>query len=195
MSGDLTVSEKLDTNDVMAWSMMEEVVYMAAALATIGLAYGYCFHMDRVIVFDEIGLHNPIYTYLTTGHMTYPMHGHFDFMVVHPPTHYFLIALIMKAGLPLLFASAIPLWILTVLLTAIIYTGRFSFIASISLLLGFFTAFYIWSEFYTIRPDLMVTAAWFVGLVTFQAARNNAWSLWRLFLGSSLLVYAACSHY
>jgi hypothetical protein len=195
MSGDLTVSAKLDANHVLAWSTMEKVVYIAAALAAMGLAYGYCFHMDRTIVFDETGLHNPIYTYLTTDHMTYPMHGYFDFMVVHSPTHYFSIALIMKAGLPLLFSSAVLLWILTVLLTAIIYTGRFSFIASISLLLGFFTAIYIWSEFYTIRPDLMVTAAWFVGLVTFQAARNNVWSLWRLFLGSLLLVYAACSHY
>ena len=62
------------------WTRMERILFLAVS-GTIGvLAYAYCFHMYRSIVFDEIGLHNPIYMYVATGKITYPMHGQPDFM-------------------------------------------------------------------------------------------------------------------
>jgi hypothetical protein len=188
-------SEAIGSENAVAWSRTEKAIYIATAIFVIGLAYAYCFHMSRGISFDEIGLHNPIYMYLTTGRMTYPMHGQFNYMVVHPPTHYLVAALLMKGGLPLFSASAAPLFALTGILTVVVYTGRFQFFVAVALLLGFFCSVFIWSEFYTVRPDLIVTVAWFVGLVTFQAAKNCAWSSWRLLVASMFMVYAASCHY
>jgi hypothetical protein len=159
------------------------------------LTYAYGVHMQREIVFDEAGLHNAVYTFYTTGQMTYPMHHHPDFMVVHPPTHYAIIALLMKLGIPLMAASAVPVIVLTVILTLVIVTGPFSTATSVGLLLGYFVAMTTWSEFYTLRPDLHVTAAWFTSLVTLESARLRAWSAGRLFLGSTLAVLAASVHY
>jgi hypothetical protein len=168
---------------------------LVIGLIVCGFMYAYGAHMSRVIVFDEIGLHNPVYTYATTGHMTYPMHGHADYMVVHPPTHYLATALFTKLGVPMFTASALPLLLWTIVLVAILVTGPFSAAASAGLMLGYFVAVTTWSEFYTLRPDLHVTTAWFVGLVTLEAARLSGWSPWRLFLGSALMVLAAAVHY
>lgn len=177
------------------WTRNERILYLSSATVVCLLAYAYCFHMYRGIAFDEIGLHNPIYMYVTTGQITYPVHGQPNFMTVHPPTHYLLTALLIKAGLPLFKASAAPIFALTALIVALLYTGGFSFGSATGLLLALFLATFIWGELYTIRPDLMVTYLWIGGLVGLQAARNCAWSPWRLFLGSALSVSAACMHY
>jgi hypothetical protein len=177
------------------WSPAEQVLFVLSAVGVSIPAYLYCFHMERQIAFDEIGLHNPIYTYYVTGHMTYPMHGQLDSMTVHPPTHYLIIALLMKMGLPLFKASAIPLFGCTILSAFILFTGRFSFLSAIALLLALFLGTFIWGDFYSLRPDLMVTFCWFAGLLALQAARNNDWSEWRLFLGAAFSVLAACVHY
>lgn len=177
------------------WTRTERFLFLIAASITCVLAYAYCFHMYRPIVFDEIGLHNPIYMYLATGKITYPMHGQPDFMTVHPPTHYILTALLVKAGLPLFKASAAPIFVLTILTSVLLYTGGFSFSSAVALLLAGFLTTFIWGEFYTIRPDLMVTGLWFAGLLALQGAKNHNWSLWRLFLGTALTISATCIHY
>ena len=178
-----------------ALSRSERSQILLIGVVVCGFVYAYGAHMNRVIVFDEIGLHNPVYTYATTGHMTYPMHGHSEFMVVHPPTHYLMTALLTKLGVPMFTASALPLLFWTIVLVAILATGPFSLAASAGLLFGYFVAVTTWAEFYTLRPDLHVTTAWFVGLVTLEAARLSGWSPWRLFLGSALMVLAAAVHY
>jgi hypothetical protein len=177
------------------WTRMERILFLAVS-GTIGvLAYAYCFHMYRSIVFDEIGLHNPIYMYVATGKITYPMHGQPDFMTVHPPPHYILTALLVKAGLPVLKASAAPVFALTMLIPVLLYTGGFSFSSAVAFLLAVFLATFVWGEFYTIRPDLMVTYLWVAGLLALQGAKNHKWSPWRLFIGTALTVSAACMHY
>ena len=165
------------------------------ALTVCVMMYGFGAHMSRMIVFDEIGLQNPVYTFFATGRMTYPMHGQPDFMVVHPPTHYAITALLMKLGLPLFAASAIPIIVLTAILAVVVITGPFSAVVATGLLLGYFVALTTWSEFYTLRPDLHVTAAWFTALVTLESARLRGWSPRRLFVGSALAVLAAAVHY
>jgi hypothetical protein len=177
------------------WTRAERFVFLLSTIIICALAYLYCFHMWRHIPFDEVGLHNPIYMYYTTGHMTYPMHGQPDFMTVHPPTHYFVTALLMKAGLTLFKASAAPLFVLTIVSALLIYRGGLSFPTAMALLLGFFLGTFIWASFYTIRPDLIVSFSWFAGLVALQSAKNKNWSEWRLFLGAALSVLAACMHY
>src|SRR5262249_13667511 len=64
------------------WTRAERFVFLLSTVIICALAYLYCFHMWRHIPFDEVGLHNPIYMYYTTGHMIYPMHGQPDFMTV-----------------------------------------------------------------------------------------------------------------
>ena len=43
---------------------------------------------------DEVTLMNPVYMKLTTGRLTYPAHGFFDGMYVHPPVHVSEVALL-----------------------------------------------------------------------------------------------------
>src|SRR5271154_7022996 len=64
--------------------------------------------LDRSISFDEEGLYNPAYMMLHYARITYPIHGHFDDMVIHPPTHYLALAFLMKTGLSLFHAAAVP---------------------------------------------------------------------------------------
>jgi hypothetical protein len=165
------------------------------ALTMCVLTYAYGVHMRREIVFDEIGLQNPVYTFYTTGHMTYPMHGQPDYMVVHPPTHYAITAMLMKLGLPLFTAAAIPLVVLSAILALVVLTGAYSAVEATALLLAYFVALTTWSDFYTLRPDLHVSAAWFTALVTLESARRGGWHSGRLFLGSALAVLAASVHY
>jgi hypothetical protein len=176
-------------------AVLRRIIVPLVALMVCVATYALSVHMQRMIVFDEIGLQNPVYTFYTSGHMTYPLHGHPDFMVVHPPTHYAITAILMKLGLPLFAAAAVPVIALTAILAIVILTGPFSAVASVGLLLGYFVALTTWSEFYTLRPDLHVTAAWFAGLVTLESARLRGWSVGRLFLGSALAVLAAAVHY
>src|SRR5262249_11842513 len=138
---------------------------------------------------------NSIYMYMSTGRITFPMHWQPDFMTVHPPTHYVLTALLMQAGLPLFDAAAASIFALMLLIGVLLYSGRFSFASAVGLFLAIFLATFIWGDFYTIRPDLLVTYLWFGGVVAMQAAKNCAWSYWRLFLGSALSVAAGCVHY
>jgi len=48
------------------------------ALLLVGYAILYQCFSERLIYFDEVGLFNPVYTYLHYGKMTYPAHGQFD---------------------------------------------------------------------------------------------------------------------
>src|SRR5687768_16459743 len=98
------------------WSHRERYVFGIVACAVWVLTCGYFLFLDRELNFDEAGLFNPIYTFLETGRITYPLHGQPDFMTVHPPTHYVLIAVLMKAGLSLFAAAAVPLLVLTALI-------------------------------------------------------------------------------
>src|SRR5262245_53847304 len=110
-------SELVESAPQPATSALHRVVVPSIAAAVCILVYAYGTHMQRAIVFDEIGLQNPVYTFYTTGRMTYPMHGHPEFMVVHPPTHYAIVALLMKLGVPMFAASAAPLIVLTLVLS------------------------------------------------------------------------------
>jgi len=175
--------------------LLRRILLPLVGLTICVLTYAYGVHMRRDIVFDEIGLQNPVYTFYTTGHMTYPMHGQPDFMVVHPPTHYAITAVLMKFGLPLFTAAAIPLVVLSAILALVILTGAYSTLEATALLLAYFVALTTWSEFYTLRPDLHVSAAWFTALVTLESARRGEWHSGRLFLGSALAVLTASVHY
>ena len=63
---------------------------------------------DRQGWVDEIGLFNPTYMNVHYGKISYPVHGYFDSMVVHPPVHYKMIAAFMSRGFTYYYAQATP---------------------------------------------------------------------------------------
>lgn len=177
------------------WSRAQRHIFGFVAIAVCALTFAYSFYIEREIVADEPGLYNAIYTFVETGRIAYPLHGQPEFMTVHPPTHSLVLGLLMKLGLSLFAAAAVPLVVLTTVIAIVVATGGFPFAIAVALLLAGFSANVIWADYLTVRPDLHLTLAWFAGLVTLEAARNRNWSRWRLALGSVLSVYAATLHY
>jgi hypothetical protein len=174
---------------------MERGVLGIVSAVALALAFAYGLNTDRLPVFDERGLDNPIYEYLHTGRMAYPAYGYPDAMVVHPPTHYYVAAQFMRLGFPLLSATVLPVLFFAVLSTFLVVTGRFRFPVALSLMLAQFCGVFIWSRMVTVRPELHLGIAWFTGLIALQAAQNCAWSPWRLFLGAAVCTYAGMLHY
>lgn len=188
-------SDVHEAGAVSHWSRHERYVFGVVACSVWILTCSYSLFLDRELNFDEAGLFNAVYTFLETGRIAYPLHGQPDFMTIHPPTHYVLIAVLMKSGLRLFAAAAVPLLMLTTLVLITIATGAFRFPVALALLLGFFCGTTISAEYAHVRPDLHLTLAWFSGLVMLEAARNHEWSPWRLAVGSALSAYAATLHY
>jgi hypothetical protein len=133
--------------------------------------------------------------------MAYPSYGYFNAMFVHPPTHYLFVALVIKAGVPLAYASAIPPLVLILVSLWLITRSLFSDIVKASLLFGFFGgAIFLWAAWHRpfgfgLRPDMHLAFAWFAGLVALESGRLADWDPARLFSGSFLLAYASGLHY
>jgi hypothetical protein len=144
---------------------------------------------------DEDGLYNPIYMYQHYGKVTYPMQLQFDYMTVHPPTHYFIVGLLTKSGLQVFHAAAVPLVLLTLIAFTGILTSGFSDLAKFSVITGFTLATSAYTPLLPVRPDMHVTFCWFCGLVLLEAARSLGWENKRLFLGSFFVAYASGLHY
>jgi hypothetical protein len=144
---------------------------------------------------DEDGLYNAIYMYQHYGKVTYPMQLQFDYMTIHPPTHYFVIGVLARAGLQVFHAAAVPLVLMALFAFAAVLTSAFSDLAKFSVLTGFTLAALVYIPLLTIRPDMQVTFAWFCGLVFLEAARSLGWENKRLFIGSFFIAYASGLHY
>jgi hypothetical protein len=144
---------------------------------------------------DEDGLYNPIYMYQHYGKVTYPMQLQFEYMTIHPPTHYFIVGLLTKVGLQVFHAAAVPLVLLALLAFGAVLTSRFMLPAKFSLLTGFTLATLVYTPLVTIRPDMHVAFAWFSGMVFLEASRSLGWESRRLFLGCFFIAYASGIHY
>ena len=171
------------------------VLFGACLLVLAVASILYLAFLDRQISFDEIGLFNPSYMLLHYGRITYPIHGHFDDMVIHPPTHYLVIALWMKLGFSLFHAAAV-MPILSFLAAGwLLFISPFDFSAKVGLLFGTYLAALVWTPTLTVRPDVSLALAWIAGLIGLEAGRLANWDPKRLFAGSLFLVYAATLHY
>ena len=165
------------------------------SLLLIGCAITYQCFMQRQVFFDEVGLFNPVYMYLHYGKMTYPAHEQFDTMFVHPPTQYFLVALLMRTGLSVYHAAGLLSVLLLAVFTALVISSRWLFPIQSGFLLGGFLGAFVWNEALVLRPDLTLTLAWMIGLVALETARLNNWSKTRLTLGGFFLALATAVHY
>jgi hypothetical protein len=153
---------------------------------------------EREPTFDEQALFNPIYVFLKTGHMSYPVYptaNSASGMFVHPPTHYFLIAVLMWiSGLPVMAAAIVPVLLWLSIAALVLTTARFSAAAKVALLVGLATVV-IWPDPFFIRPDVDVAAAWIAGLIVLESGRVSGWDPLRLAVGAVLLALASALHY
>src|SRR5205814_4785790 len=79
----------------------------------------WAFFVPAHVDIDDIGLFNPVYMYVHYGKFTYPTYGSFQEMVVHPPTHYLVLAWLNKLGVPLSYIAAVPPFLLIVLASSL----------------------------------------------------------------------------
>ena len=106
------------------------------AVAVLACSFVWAFFSELNINVDTIGLFNPVYMYLHYGKMTSPVYNFFHSMVIHPPTHYLEVALLMKVGIPFPYAVSVPSFLLILIAVLVISTGRFSSFIKSSLLCG-----------------------------------------------------------
>jgi hypothetical protein len=157
--------------------------------------------MDRFGAVDELGLFNPVYTWIETGRMTYPAHYHFDRMVVHPPVHYLMVGLWMKAGVPLYYAEALPTILMHLLALVVIARSPFRWSIRVGLVTGLLAPILMFHhsrsqlEWFGMRPEGELNAAWLTGLMLLESGRQRGWAFWPLFAGTLALTYASTLHY
>jgi hypothetical protein len=164
------------------------------ALIVATCAVVWAFFCDHPQEFDDIGLFNAPYMYAHYGAVTYPAHGQFHSLVIHPPIHYFLLGLLMKVGLSPFYAEAVPPLFMILLGIYLICFSRFPNPIKAGLYLGFCVPLFL-SFVPTMRPDVHRGLALFTGLIALESGRLQNWSTRRLFLGSFLLTYASALHY
>ncbi|HEY2844666.1 MAG TPA: hypothetical protein VGJ09_13490 [Bryobacteraceae bacterium] len=179
------------------YSYKAAVIAMAATVAVLLIFAAY--FTDRNGAVDEIGLFNPPYMAFHFGKMTYPVHGYFNAMVVHPPVHYEMIALAMRLGFNSYYAEATPTLLMLLLGVLLIARGPFPGPVKIGLLygVGFSVALFggVGLELFGTRPEGDVAASWLTGLVALESGRLEKWNLRKLFAGALILTYAGSLHY
>lgn len=157
------------------------------------------FATNRRGAVDEVGLFNPTYMDLHYGKISYPIHGYFDNMVVHPPVHYKIIAAFMSRGVTYYYAEAAPAFLL--LLAGVLLIASSSFPAPVKIgmfcaLVGPIAVFATEDlELFGMRPESHINAAWLAGLIALESGRLKNWDWKRLFAGAFFLTYASGLHY
>ncbi len=180
----------------------------AAALSLAGafLFLLMAFFTERNWGGEERTLYSIPYTYMHEGKLAFPAYGYanpvsYDRLFVHPPAHYQEIAYLMKAGLPLYYAEAVPtvFWAIVCLLA--IVTAEFSFVAQLGLLCGAIGAggwvatIGSWDYAFHLRPDAHMAFALLAGLLLLAASQAQGWEVHRFFLGSLVVTYGSTVHY
>ncbi|HYL75096.1 MAG TPA: hypothetical protein VEU96_12875 [Bryobacteraceae bacterium] len=164
------------------------------------------FLTERVWGGEERTLYNIPYTYLHEGKVAFPAYAFtsrilYDRLYVHPPTHYLEIAHLMKLGLPLYYAEAVPALFWAMVCLALIVTAEFSFATKLGLLCGVISGggwvatIGFWDYGFHLRPDAHMAFALLAGFLALAAAQVQGWEVRRFFLGALLLTYGSTVHY
>jgi hypothetical protein len=164
-----------------------------AAVVAVTWLLAWCFCV-RSLHGDELGLLNPVYMCYASGQVTYPMHGQWDTMTVHPPTNYWAIATLMRLGLSADRAAGLHCWLLLAAFLALVLTARRPAHVKAALLLAahMTLVFFGWN---TIRPEIAIALAWLAGLAALEHSRSRGWGATGLALGGFFLAYASALHY
>jgi hypothetical protein len=180
------------------------VLLLAAAGAVAILLMAFC--TERRWGTEERALYNIPFTFVHDGKLAFPAYSFqskpsFDRLYIHPPTHYGEISLLMKLGLPLYYAEAVPVTLVALLCLFLIVTANFPAYIQLGLISGLLAAMgwiaSLGGYDYTfhLRPDLQLALALLAGLVALEASRAQSWETKRLFFGSFLLTYGSTIHY
>lgn len=166
----------------------------AVVASSLILALG--FTTPRQPGIEEAGVYNAIYTWVHTGRMAFPIYGMFDSFGIHPHTHYAVVGSLMRLGLDLYHAEAVPVVGMSLLAIVLVMTGRFPAVVKLGLIMGLYAtvahaAFLLPDHAFSVRPELHLSVAWFAGLVALESGRLASWHSGRLFLGSFLVTYAS----
>ncbi|HEY7187167.1 MAG TPA: hypothetical protein VH436_11505, partial [Vicinamibacterales bacterium] len=177
------------------------VVTMCAAVVFLCTVAACAFFVPRNGTGDELGLANPMYMLLRTGHMSYPVYYMFESMVVHPPTHYAEIAMFARLGLPMYYAEALPTVFAAAAFALVLYRSRFDTAFTVALFVGATMTLGLairrlpMLEWFGMRPEGELLFWWLAGLVALEHARRSGWPPAWSIAGSLFLTYAACLHY
>lgn len=169
---------------------------LGAAAIVVGSAWAAYWFTEQEPNLDDLGLFNPVHTYLQNGDMSYPIYGMFEATIVHPPTHYLILAWAMRiSGLPVEGAALLPLLVLMPMIALLIIFSKFSVSAKFALLAGAVAGLVIWAPPSFIRPDLHQATAWFAGLIALETGRLANWDWRRLGAGATLIALSGALHY
>jgi hypothetical protein len=145
---------------------------------------------------DDLGLFNPVHTYLRTGDMSYPIYGMFETTIVHPPTHYLVLAWLMRlTSLSVEGAAILPILAWLVVTAVLVVSSRFSVSAKFAFLFAAFVGSVVWALPSFIRPDVHQATAWFAGLIALETGRLANWDWRRLGFGAALIGLSSALHY
>jgi hypothetical protein len=172
------------------------LVWVAAAIMTV-LVVIHCYILERPVKSDEGGFLNPPLEYLHTGRVVYPAHGpdHAQSMIVHPPVHYALIGLVMKAGLNFYPATTTLALLAWLALVAAVLTAPWNNILKAGFLIAGYLPNFVLVDLDPSRPELQMALAWLAALILLESGRLLGWEKYRLAIGSFLLAYASGLHY
>lgn len=152
----------------------------------------------RIVNIDEIGLYNAVYEIAKSNHFAYPAHGWPDSMVVHPPLHYLLVAVLNKI-LPLYYAEALPSILILVIAIFTLTMIRETYVY-LTLLVSLNAIFLVWSEFslftptFSLRPEIFHTSLIILSLSLLIIAIERKSKTASAFAGASFIL-AAFAHY
>jgi len=170
------------------WPISPLVVVVAALMCV------YAYALERDIGPDDGGFLNPVLEYVHNGHVVYPAHGYPHSMPVHPPVHYWLGGVLMKAGLRFYPAMASLPLLFGLIAVVAITISPFSDVLKLGFLVGTFLPTFA-LNYLNLRPEPESCMAWIAGLVLMESGRLLNWEPRRLALGSLLVAYASGLHY
>ncbi len=164
------------------------------------------FFTERVWGGEERALYNIPYTYVHEGKVAFPAYAYtsgilYDRLFVHPPAHYVEIAYLMKLGLPLYYAEALPALFWAIVCLVLVATAKFSFTAKLGLLcgviggVGWVATIGFWDYGFHLRPDAHMAFALLAGFLALAAAQVQSWEVRRFFVGALLVTYGSTIHY
>jgi hypothetical protein len=187
-------------------SAERRVLSFAAALGVVNVLVA-LFALPYSPGLDDPALYTSIYSYQHYGQLSFP-DDDVPFMYKHPPTKYWVVGLLVSAGLPLRLATAGLFLASYLLVLAAASACRFTFFQRLAVLFAVpatvtLCPFISYSPenlahgeaIGRLRPDDLVLTFWLSGLLWLEAARREGRRLWYGVVGGVCIGLASITHW
>lgn len=166
-----------------------------AALGLITFAYYtlYITCSEHYTTSDDLTLFNPVFTYLQTGHLHYPIYGSDEIIMVHPPVQYYMVAQLIKAGVNTQLAYALPFLASLLLLLAVNTFSSVQFTKRVAIICA--VQFPLVFKIGSIRPDVTIATLWLASLILFDWWNEKRERPLLLFFSALVLAFSSTLHY